>query len=174
MSFSFTAGIGMLCAHVCVFAQSCLTLWDPVSCSLLGSSAHGIFQARILERLATGVATSYSRGSSQLRDQPHVTHVSCINRRILYHLTIWENPGMLSHIPNNKPLTTEWLLSPSQSPVLEILTLGGEKGKWDVATFNLLYLCSAIKDSGTYLSLEGLMLKLKLQYFGQLLQRANS
>ena len=30
-------------------AQSCLTLRDPVDCSLPGSSIHGIFQARVLE-----------------------------------------------------------------------------------------------------------------------------
>ena len=30
-------------------AQSCLTLSDPVDCSLPGSSVHGIFQARVLE-----------------------------------------------------------------------------------------------------------------------------
>ena len=30
-------------------AQSCLTLSDPMDCSLPGSSTHGIFQARILE-----------------------------------------------------------------------------------------------------------------------------
>ena len=29
--------------------QSCLTLSDPMDCSLLGSSIHGIFQARVLE-----------------------------------------------------------------------------------------------------------------------------
>ena len=61
-----------------VHAQSCLTLCDPTDCSLLGSSVHGIFQARILEC----VAISYSRGSSQPRDP---TLVSCIARRILYH-----------------------------------------------------------------------------------------
>ena len=32
-------------------AQSCLTLWDPMDCSLPGSSVHGIFQARILSGL---------------------------------------------------------------------------------------------------------------------------
>ena len=31
-------------------AQSCLTLSDPMDCSLLGSSVHGVFQARVLER----------------------------------------------------------------------------------------------------------------------------
>ena len=30
-------------------AQSCLTLSDPMNCSLPGSSIHGIFQARVLE-----------------------------------------------------------------------------------------------------------------------------
>ena len=38
-------------------AQSCPTLWDPMDCSLSGSTVHGIFQARILE----WVAISYSR-----------------------------------------------------------------------------------------------------------------
>ena len=30
-------------------AQSCLTLSDPMDCSVPGSSIHGIFQARVLE-----------------------------------------------------------------------------------------------------------------------------
>ena len=30
-------------------AQSCPTLSNPMDCSLLGSSVHGIFQARVLE-----------------------------------------------------------------------------------------------------------------------------
>ena len=41
-------------------AQLCLTLGDPLDCSLPGSSVHGILQARILE----WVAISFSRGSS--------------------------------------------------------------------------------------------------------------
>ena len=32
--------------------QSYLTLLDPTDCSLPGSSVHGIFQARVLERVA--------------------------------------------------------------------------------------------------------------------------
>ena len=59
-------------------AQSCLTLCNPVDCSLPCSSVHGIFQARVLE----WVAISFSRGSSQTRDQ---TWVSCIVGR---HFTI--------------------------------------------------------------------------------------
>ena len=33
-------------------AQSCLTLSNPMDCSLPGSSVHGIFQARVLEWVA--------------------------------------------------------------------------------------------------------------------------
>ena len=51
--------------------QSCLTLCDPMDCSLPGSSVHGIFQARVLE----WVAISFSRGSSWPRYQ---TWVFCL------------------------------------------------------------------------------------------------
>ena len=44
-------------------ALLCLTLCDPVDCSLPGSSFHGILQARILE----WVTISFSRGSFQPR-----------------------------------------------------------------------------------------------------------
>ena len=69
----------------CSVAQSCPTLWDPIDCSLPGSSVHGVLLARILE----WVAISYSKVSSWTRDQ---TCVSCIGRRILYHWTTREAP----------------------------------------------------------------------------------
>ena len=78
-------GYGSVC--VCSVEQSCLTLCDPMYCSLLGSSLHGISQARILKQ----VAISYSRGSSQPGDW---TCVSCGGRWILYHCTSWEAPSM--------------------------------------------------------------------------------
>ena len=40
--------------------QSCLTLRDPVDCSLPGSSAHGICQARVLEWGAIAFSVWYS------------------------------------------------------------------------------------------------------------------
>ena len=64
-------------------AQSCSTLCNPMNCSPLGSSVLGISQARKLER----VVISFSRGSSPPGD---LTCVSCIGRRILYHLVTWE------------------------------------------------------------------------------------
>ena len=59
--------------------QLCLTLCDPMDCTLPGSSVHGILQKRILE----WIATLSSKGSSQPRDQ---TLVSCIAGRFF---TIW-------------------------------------------------------------------------------------
>ena len=46
--------------HMCLVYPSCLTLCDLLDCSPPGSSAHGIFQARVLE----WVAISSPRGSS--------------------------------------------------------------------------------------------------------------
>ena len=42
-------------------AQSCLTLSDPMDCSLPGPSIHGIFQARVLEWVAIAFSV---KGSS--------------------------------------------------------------------------------------------------------------
>ena len=41
------------CCHscVCVCAQACLILCDPMDCNPPGSSVHGIFQARILQQV---------------------------------------------------------------------------------------------------------------------------
>ena len=41
--------IGFDSAAAAKLLQSCLTLCDPMDCSLPGSSIHGIFQARVLE-----------------------------------------------------------------------------------------------------------------------------
>ena len=59
--------------------QSCSTHSNLMDCSPPGSSIHGVFQARIVE----WVVISFSRGSSQLRDQTGVSYVSCIGRWVL-------------------------------------------------------------------------------------------
>ena len=41
-------------------AQSCLTLSDPMDCSPPGSSAQGIFQARVLQWVATAFSRYFS------------------------------------------------------------------------------------------------------------------
>ena len=46
-----------------LLAQLCLTLCDPIACSLPGSSVHGIIQVRILE----WVVVPFSRECSLLQ-----------------------------------------------------------------------------------------------------------
>ena len=84
----------LYCEHFCsdmylrpkvLFTQSCMTLCDPMDCSLPGSSVHEILQARTLE----WVAMPFSRGSSQPRDR---TYVSCFTGRYFYHLSHQGSP----------------------------------------------------------------------------------
>ena len=77
---------------VCLVAQSCPTLCDPMDCSLPGSSAHGIFQARIL----VWVAISYSRGSCWPRDRTQVSCGSRNGRCILIQMFLVSIPFHLS------------------------------------------------------------------------------
>ena len=72
-----------VCVCVCVCAQWCLTLCDPMDCSLQGSSVYGILQASILE----WVAVPFSRGSSHPSDR---TSISCIGGWIFYHSDTWD------------------------------------------------------------------------------------
>ena len=72
-------------------AQSCLTLCDPLDCSLPVSSVHGILQARTLE----WVAVPFSRGSSQPRDRTQISRVAggfFTAERILYQLSYEGSP----------------------------------------------------------------------------------
>ena len=75
-------------------AQSCPSLCDPMDCSLLGATIHGIFQARILE----WVAISFSRRSSQPRNWTWVSHI--VGRRF----TIWATREVLK---KNAQTTTQ-------------------------------------------------------------------
>ena len=72
-------------SHVCAssVARLCPTLCNPMDCSLLNSSVHGIFQARKLK----WVAISYSRGSSWPKNRNCVSYISCI----LYHCATCES-----------------------------------------------------------------------------------
>ena len=62
--------------------QSCLTLCDPMDCSLSGSSLHGILQARILEWVGTtALGTNYMGNCLWMlcswRQGPGETEESC-------------------------------------------------------------------------------------------------
>ena len=69
-------------------AQSCTALFDPVDCTLPGSSIDGIFQARVLE----WVAVSFCRGSSWPKDR---TQVFCIAGRRFTRWATGETPSYI-------------------------------------------------------------------------------
>ena len=72
--------------YCCLVAKSCSTFCHPMDCNQAGSPVHGIFPAKILEK----VAISSSRRSPQPRDKTHMFCVSCIGRQILHHWATWE------------------------------------------------------------------------------------
>ena len=95
----------LICYCRCVCAkllQSCLTLCDPMDCSLPGSSVHGISQARILE----WVAMPSSRGSSRPRDPSRISYVSCIGSRFFTISAAREAPVFSQSGASNPRLKT--------------------------------------------------------------------
>ena len=74
--------------------QSCLTLYDPMDCSLPGSSVHGIFQARVLEWGATAFSDTYTAAAAAKSLQSCPTLCDSIDGRQpirLHHH--WYSPG---------------------------------------------------------------------------------
>ena len=78
-------------------AQSCPTLSDPMGCSLLGSSVHGIFQAGVLELDAIAFSVS----------------MECYAKSLQSCLTLW---GPIDGSPPGSPVpgilqarTLEWV-----------------------------------------------------------------
>ena len=85
-------------------AQSCPTLRDPMHCSLLGSSTHGIFQARVLE---WGVIAFSGQAS-----------LSITNSQSLLKLTSIESVMPSNHLFFCHPL----LLLPSILPSISVFS----------------------------------------------------
>ena len=84
---------------VCLVAQLCTTLCDSLDLSPTGSSVHGIFQARVLER----VATLSSGRSSWSRDRTHISWISCIagGRFTHWAIRVWVIHGYTFVIGQN-------------------------------------------------------------------------
>ena len=97
-SYLTSAGFSMLIMHA-KSLQLCPTLCNPMGCSPPDSSVCGISQARILE----WIVMSSSRGSSQPREQTHVSYVFSIDRRVLYH---WATRESNSHNSAGSLLTS--------------------------------------------------------------------
>ena len=66
--------------------QLCPTLCDPMDCSPLGSSVHGIPQARILE----WVAVSYSRDLPDIGTEPKSLTSPALAGGFFTSLATWE------------------------------------------------------------------------------------
>ena len=156
-----------------------------MDCSLPGSSIHGIFQARTLE----WVAISFSRRSFPPRDWTWVSHI--VGRRF----TIWATKEVLPRLhikkqrcnfANKGPSSQSYGFSRSHVGMWELdlkeswapnnwcfWTVVLEKtieGLWTARRSNQ----SILKEISPEYSLERLMLKLKLQYFGHLMRWADS
>ena len=84
-------------------AQLCRTLSDPMDCSLPGSSAHGIFQARVLEWGAIAFSTlpCYSFPNLMYNSKPthsglHLTEFCMVMHSFLMiNDSFWHSPGSL-------------------------------------------------------------------------------
>ena len=107
-------------------AQSCLTLCNPMDCSLPGSSIQGIFQARILE----WVVISFSRRSPQPRDW------TWVSRTVGRHFTLWA----IRKVNSSTKRVLKWdsgrwnnLLRPlhQKAGFLIILFCCGHRGIWE-------------------------------------------
>ena len=121
---------------VCVLNRfSRVWLCDPMNCSPIGTSVHGIFPSRILE----WVAISSSRGSSRSRDQTHISCISCTGRQILYNWAIWEagyniNFNCSQLIPRFDPYQLQWKDLPEKYMATHSSILAWEI-PWTGATF---------------------------------------
>ena len=77
--------------------QSCLTLSDPMDCSLPGSSVHGTFQARVLE----WGAIAFSDIIHYSYILKHFTSFSVLSHILIYQTQL--NPNISTYLTFLKP-----------------------------------------------------------------------
>ena len=137
-------------------AQLCPTLSDPMDCSLRGSSIHGILQARVLEWGA--IAFSYLDSILKSRDITLPTKV-CLVKAMVFPVVMY---GCES-----------WTIKKAECQRTDAFELWCWRRflrvPWTARRSNQ----SILKEISPGCSLEGLMLKLKVQYFGHLMWRAD-
>ena len=133
-------------------SQSCPTLWDPVDYSLPSSSAHGIFQARVLEWVAIDRILNS-------RDITLPTKVHLVKAMVF--------PVVMYGCES-------WTIKKAEHRRIDAFELWCWRRllrvRWTARRSNQ----SILKEISPEYSLEGLMLKLKRQYFGHLMQRTDS
>jgi len=133
-------------------SQSCPTLWDPVDYSLPSSSAHGIFQARVLEWVAIDRILNS-------RDITLPTKVHLVKAMVF--------PVVMYGCES-------WTIKKAEHRRIDAFELWCWRRllrvTWTARRSNQ----SILKKISPEYSLEGLMLKLKLQYFDHLMGRTDS
>ena len=152
--------VHLQCKLCVICAQLCHTFCNLMVCSPPGSSVHAISQARILE----WVAISSSRGSSQ----PGIKPTSPVS------------PVLAGRFFTTKPFPIvmygceSWTIKKAAHRRIDAFELWCWRRllrvPWTARRSNQ----SILKEISPEYSLEGLMLKLKLQYFGHLMQRTDS
>ena len=100
----------MFQGRLCVHAQWCPTLCDPMDCRLPGSSVHGILQVRILE----WVAMPSSRGYSWPSFEPTSPASPALAGRIFTTQPPGEAPRQKSFI-NAPEFFPEWKINSSDT-----------------------------------------------------------
>ena len=99
-------------------AQLCLTLTDPMDCSLPGSSIHEIFQTRVLEWVAIAFSVIFSFSTWH-----RLSLVAYLSLCISIYLMIWQSPWEhgLCLVPHSVP-TSKTI---SDLPLLQTLHISG-------------------------------------------------
>ena len=93
-----------ICMCMCVRQlQSGMTVYNPMDCNQLGSSVHGILQARTLEC----VALPFSRGSSQHRYQNLALTDRFLITRATWEADVWNSPALL--VLGRRTFTELWI-----------------------------------------------------------------
>ena len=153
-------------------AQSCPTLSHPMDCSPPGSSIHGIFQARVLE----WGAISYSHAIKRhllLGRKAMINLDSVLKSR---DLTLLTKVRLVKAkvFPVVMYGCESWTLKKAERQRIDAFALWCRRRllrvPWTARRSNQ----SILKEISPEYSLEGLMLKLKFQHSGHLMQRADS
>ena len=105
-------------------AQLCLTVCNPMDCSLPGSSVHEIFQAKVVE----WVAISFSRRSSWPRDWPWVSRI--VGRRF----TLWATRDQQKI---GLKIYWAWPYPSEQDPVSPTVSLSHQEASISLLSFSI-------------------------------------
>ena len=127
--------------------QSYPTLSDPMDCSPPGSSVHGIFQARVLERGAIAFSDDQPRQHIKSRDITLLTKVH-IRKAIVFSVVIYE--------------CESWTIKKAELQRIDAFKLWCWRSLLRVPWMARRSNQSILKEINPEDSLEGLMLKLKL------------